>query len=170
MLKIARSMRDLSFHGLMDVYLEGNLEKAAGEWPNEPRSVGLQFAEQDFFQYLKECFFPIPGAVYALWEVEGVCVSALRLEPYRDGLLLEALETAPEERRKGYAEALVRAVQSRVGHTKLYSHVHKENQPSLRLHEKCGFQRIREYAAYIDGSYNHRCCTLLYDTGSSTHA
>lgn len=163
MLKIARSLKELSFRDLMEIYLEGNLEKARDQWPNEPESVGLQFAEQDFYQYLKEGFFSVRGAVYAVWEAEGTYASALRLEPYKDGLLLEALETAPKLRRRGYAKALVRAVQNRTGGTKLYSHVHKSNLPSLNLHEKCGFRRSLEYAVYIDGSFNHRCCTLCYE-------
>lgn len=163
MLKIAKSMKELSFHKLMEIYIEDNLEKAAEEWPNEPEGVGLEFAEQDFFQYLKQVFFTEPGAVYAIWEVEGAYVSALRMERYKDGLLMEALGTAPAERRKGYAAALVQAVQNRVGKTKLYSHVHKSNLPSLKLHEACGFQRIQEYAVYIDGSFNHHCCTLCYE-------
>jgi len=75
----------------------------------------------------------------------GRYVSALRLEPYRDGLLLEALETAPEQRRKGFAAALIRAVQCFLeGKTKLYSHVDKRNLSSLKVHEKCGFRIVSE--------------------------
>jgi len=31
----------------------------------------------------------------------------------------------------------------------------------LRTHEKCGFQRILDYAVYADGSVNDRCYTLV---------
>jgi ribosomal protein S18 acetylase RimI-like enzyme len=85
------------------------------------------------------------------------------LEPYRDGLLVEALETAPGYRRRGYAEALLRQVLGSFAGKKIYSHVDKTNIPSLRLHEKCGFSRISECAAYIDGSINSRACTLCYE-------
>ena len=105
-------------------------------------------------------FFKTEGAYYLIWEEAGRYVSALRLEPYRDGLLLEALETAPEQRRKGYAAKLMSAAQEFVGDTKLYSHVHKRNIPSLNVHDFCGFHRILEYAVYTDGSVNDRCCTL----------
>jgi RimJ/RimL family protein N-acetyltransferase len=74
------------------------------------------------------------------------------LEPYRDGLLLEALETAPECRRKGFAAELVRAAQGYAAGTKIYSHVNKGNLASLRTHEKCGFHRIADHAVYADGS------------------
>lgn len=166
MLKIARNMKELSFNSLMEIYIEGNQENGAERWPEESRMRQIQLAEQDFYCYLTECFFATPGAVYAVWEADGKYVSALRLEPYRDGLLLEALETDPEQRRKGYAAALVTAVQGWLreqGSVKIYSHVSKWNAASLRTHEKCGFQRISESAAYIDGSVNPRSCTMCYE-------
>ena len=162
MLKIATSLKDLSFSRLMEVYIESNLENGEDQWPELSEDRRLLLAEQGFYDYLRESFFCTTGAAYAVWELDGKYVSALRLEPYKDGLLLEALETAPAERRKGYAEALIRAVQHRTGGTKIYSHVHKSNVPSLMIHEKCGFRRIMEYAVYIDGSFNHRCCTMIY--------
>lgn len=163
MLKIATSLKDLSFSRLMEIYIESNLENGEDQWPELSEDRRLLLAEQGFYDYLRESFFRTTGAAYAVWELDGKYVSALRLEPYKDGLLLEALETAPAERRKGYAEALIQAVQHRTGGTKIYSHVHKENVPSLKIHEKCGFRRGMEYAAYIDGSFNHRCCTMVYE-------
>lgn len=163
MLILARSIRDLSFSRLMEVYIEGNLENAEEFYPNLTEGQKLMQAEQDFYQYLNEVFFGTSDAVYAIWEEQGTYVSALRLEPYRDGLLLEALETAPPSRRHGYAEKLIRAVQEQFPNQRIYSHVGKKNVPSLRVHEKCGFRRISEYAAYIDGSVNQRACTLCWE-------
>jgi RimJ/RimL family protein N-acetyltransferase len=78
-------------------------------------------------------------------------------------MLLEALETAPEQRKKGYATALIRAALAQVGTVKIYSHVGKRNEASLKTHISCGFRRISEQAVYADGSVNDRCCTLLYE-------
>lgn len=163
MLITANSIKELSFSKLMEVYIEGNTENAQDLWPDLPEGQRLLRAEQEFYQYLREGFFSVSGAVYCVWEVEGRYVSALRLEPYEDGLLLEALETAPEVRRKGYGEMLMREALSRWKGSKIYSHVGKRNIPSLNIHRKCGFQRIKEYAVYVDGSVNDRCCTLLYE-------
>ena len=163
MLNIAKNMRDLSFSKLMEVYREGNLENGRDLWPDLPEGQQLIRAEQDFYNYLTQVFFPSRGAVYAIWEEKGSYLCALRLEPYKDGLLLEALETHPEHRRKGYAQLLIYAVRERTGSTKIYSHVHKSNIPSLKVHQKCGFQRIQEYAVYVDGSFNNRCCTLCLE-------
>lgn len=160
MLKIAEKLNELDFGQLMAVYEEGNLENGAEFWPELPRGQQILRAEQDFYQYLRECFFTTEGAIYALWEIDGKYVSALRLEPYQDGLLLEALETAPEHRHKGYASKLIRAVLEQVTNQKVYSHVSKRNAASLRTHEKCGFNRILEHAVYADGSVLTSSCTF----------
>lgn len=165
MLILAASLRQLRFGELMEVYSDSNEEKAS-DWPDLPHGFALLLAEQDFRQYLNEVFFRTNGAVCAVWEASGKYVSALRLEPYQDGLLLEALETAPSFRKKGYASALIREVQrylAEKGSVKLYSHVNKRNIPSLKTHEKCGFSIISDRAVYINGSVDYRSATLLYE-------
>ncbi len=154
MLRVIRNLRQLDFSQLMEVYLEGNLEKG-----------NLLQAEQDFYQYLKEGFFTQPDDRYCLWVPEGKYVAALRLQRYRDGLLLEALETAPQRRRKGCAEALVRAVLETASFEKVYVHIAFWNKPSVSLHEKCGFRKILDHAVYADGTYTDRSGTWLYEKG-----
>ena len=92
------------------------------------------------------------------------------MEPYRDGLLLEALETAPGWRRMGYAVRLIQAVQQMLeqqGSVRIYSHVSKKNTASLKTHLRCGFEIYLDYAAYIDGSVNRRAHTLRYEKNIS---
>jgi len=154
MLYLAKSLRQLRVGDLMELYTKSNLEKAA--------KTSLLQVEQDFYQYLRDCFFAISAAVYAVWVEEGKYISALRLEPYKDGLLLEALETAPKYRRKGYAQKLMEAVLAEFSGQKIYSHVRKDNLASLAVHEKCGFRKISDFAAYIDGSVDDRAITLCH--------
>ncbi len=162
MLILARSMGSLRFGELAQVY-EQSLKEAASDYSRYPSGLAMQMAELDFRQYLQEVFFPTEGALCALWEVNGHYVSALRLEPYRDGLLLEGLETAPEQRHRGYGAALIQAVLGTLPCGKVYSHVRKANAISRKTHEKCGFRQISDSAAYIDGSVDRRCCTLVYE-------
>lgn len=161
MLKLATKMEQLKFSCLMEVYLEGNLENGAHFHPEASEQLQLMQAEQSFYAYLTQSFFRTPGAVYAIWEEQGKYISALRLEPYEDGLLLEALETAPAYRRKGYAEKLIRSVQERFPQ-KIYSHVSKQNRASLKVHQKCGFHQVLDYARYIDDSVARNAVTLCY--------
>ena len=165
MLKIVRSLGQLNFSALMNVYAEGNILNGKEFYPNESAQQQLCNAEQDFYHYLKSVFFRQSDSCYAIWEAQGRYVSALRLEPYSDGYLLCALETAPSDRRKGYAKALVTAVQkhlSQQGSGILYSHVSKKNAASLAAHRACGFQIILDHAVYSDGSVCQNSYTLAY--------
>ena len=152
MLSIVSKISQLDFSALMEIYEEGNRENGAELWPELPEGLQMLNAEQAFHQYLRECFFVTPDAVYCIWQDKGKYVSALRLEPYQDGLLLEALETVPCCRHKGYASALIMAVLECFDGQKIYSHVSKRNTASLRTHEKCGFCRVADHAVYADGS------------------
>jgi GNAT superfamily N-acetyltransferase len=163
MLLVFDKVKNLSFSQLMMVYEEGNRENAEEFWPDMEEGRRMIRAEQEFYQYLREVFFPTEHARYFVWEENGNYISALRLEPYRDGLLLEALETHPEYRRKGYAGRLIRAVQEVSSDAKIYSHVSKRNMASLKTHDKCGFRRIAENAVYADGSVTSRSCTLCWE-------
>ena len=163
MLQVISGFKELDFTKLMAVYEQSNRENGRDNYPDESEYRQLFLQEENFYQYLREIFFVTPGAVCAVWDEDGKYCAALRLEPYKDGLLLEALETAPAFRRKGYGKRLIQAVQAQFSEKKIYSHVHKKNIPSLAIHEACGFQRISEQAAYIDGSVNSRCCTLCYE-------
>lgn len=165
MLRIFKSLQTIDFGQLMTVYNESNMENAAEMYPNEESNVALINVEQSFYSYIKDDFFHVDCAFYGVWEHHGGYVSALRMEPYRDGWLLEALETAPNHRKRGYAKALINSVivyLSERGSVKVYSHVNKMNLPSLVTHEACGFKRILEHAVYIDGSVMTNSCTLLY--------
>lgn len=159
MLKSAEKFTELDFEQLMGVYAEGNEENA------EYFEITVQEAERRFAEYLRESFFPRRGAVYCVWVVDGCYQAALRLEPYQDGLLLEALETRPESRRRGYAKSLIRAVQARLGEReglRVYSHVAKRNRASLRTHLACGFFQVQDCAREIDGTVSTNAVTLCW--------
>ena len=163
MLRIIKRAKELPFDSIMYVYSQSIQENGSVDYPHLTADQQVINAEQDFYQYLKEIFFATPGAFYALWTPEGRCTAAVRFEHYRDGLLLEGLETAPEARGRGYAKALLQASLDYLredGQQVIYSHVDKENAPSLAVHQACGFQRILEHAVYIDGSVSQKACTL----------
>ena len=163
MLLIAEKMQHLIFSELMQIYEEGNLENGRELYPEESECRRLFLAEQDFYNYLTQVFFPTKGAVYAIWAPDGCYAAALRLEPYRDGLLLSALETRPSLRRMGHAEKLIFSILlylSKQGNVKIYSHIRKNNAASLGVHRKCGFEIVQDYAVYTDGSVMYNSYTL----------
>lgn len=166
MLITAKHMGELSFGSLMEVYEEGNRENGAEFYPQEPEARQIALAEQDFYDFLRNDFFTREGSRYMILSEEGKYVSALRLEAYQDGLLLEALETAPWARNRGFAAKLIHLVQeilAKEGSGPVYSHVSNRNAPSLAVHSRCGFQKVLDYAAYQDGSVNCRSQTLRWE-------
>lgn len=162
MLKIVRSLQDLDFRKLMDVYQEGNKITGKEVYPNLPENLQILYAEQDFYTYL-QTFFKEPTARYAVWVVNGRYVSALRYESYNDGLLVNALETMPTERNRGFATLLIRSVQDFLrsqGNGILYSHISKDNMTSVKVHLSSGFQIISHEATYLDGAVRSDSYTL----------
>ncbi len=163
MLCIAKRLQDLPFSKLMEIYIEGNVENGAERYPHLSANEQLLRAEQDFYAYLRSGFYVQPGAAYYVWQEQGIYVSALRLEPYQDGWLLEALETHPDYRRQGHAKSLVLAVLETLPGEKIYSHISHRNAPSLAVHKSCGFRKISDHAHYVDGSFNDRCGTWIHE-------
>lgn len=159
MLRIFRHPRKLDFGKLNAVYGQSNTQYAKKRYPCEEPGVSLLQAEQDFERYVKEEFFRVSGAFYAVWEEDGAYLCALRMEPYLDGYLLTSLETHPEHRRKGYATELILAVADDVS-CPVYAHIYKENMASMGTHRKCGFRQILDYAKLLDGTVTQRACTM----------
>ena len=152
MLISADRFETLDFPQLMEVYREGNVENGAYFWPGETPERQMKLAEEAFRSYLTEDFFGKRHGTYYVWKEEGGYLSALRLEEHPDGLLLEALETHPDCRGMGYAKKLIPAVLKQLPPgTRVYSHVHKKNIPSLQTHFSCGFSKKLDYAVGSDG-------------------
>ena len=158
MLICAKTFRELDLDSLMEVYLEGNRENGEDLYPDESPERQMELAKRDFESYLRESFYAQEHACYWIWSEDGEYRSALRLEPYQDGLLLEALETHPDQRRKGYAKKLISAVLEQLPTgTRVYSHISKRNTPSLASHRSCGFAKLLDYCVDTDGErYDHQ--------------
>lgn len=163
MLTVANTMRQLHFGQLMEVYAESNRENGEDFFPQLPPEEQRIRVEQEFYTYLVDCFFQQERAAYYIWSESGRYVSALRLEPYQDGLLLEALETHPDDRGRGYAKQLIRSVLETVDYEKIYVHISRRNQSSIAAHTACGFRKILDHARYADGSVLYTSDTYLYE-------
>ena len=166
MLCVIRTMGSLPFTGLMQVYERSNREQGAREWPWEPENRQLALAEEAFYTYLSTCFFQTPEAACYLWLEQDQPVSALRCEPYRDGMILTALETDPKEEGKGYATRLLshtlKALQEK-GIQRVYVHIHRSNIASQRVHQHCGFVKTSQGGRLLDGSYSPELDTYRFD-------
>ena len=140
---------DLDGRKLMDVYSESNYENTDYFFPDEAdKNAAVRKVEAGFLDFLKNDFFNLTDAAYWILEIDGIWVSALRTCRVQKGLYyLEALETRPDHRRKGYGAILLSSVADSLkkdGPFRLCSCVSKRNIASLKTHEKCGFLIVSE--------------------------
>lgn len=163
MLLIIQDHRLLDYGQLMTVYEESNRQKGAEICPFGDAAEQLLLAEQSFYSYVCDILRD-KHTVCAIWAPGGKYQTVLRLEPYSDGLLVTALETAPAARQKGYATLLLQSVKERFCGVRLYSHIDLNNVASICVHEKCGFRRILDHARFLDGSVSVRSYTYLYES------
>lgn len=160
MLEFASTMSKISIAELKDIYCQQIAAQGRKYYGHQKTNLQYLNAEQDFYEDLKQ-FLRIDGARYALWRTQGRCVAAMRLEPYLDGMLITDLETAPNERCKGYATQLLEAVRQEYSDTDLYAHIACRNLQAVRVHQRCGFVKHLNYAIFVDGSAFADHCTYI---------
>lgn len=97
---------------LMDLYREGNEENVAYFQPDAPdKALALREQEEGFLRFIRTDFLQKEGNEYWVLEEEQIWVSALRLYRVAEGqYYIEALETHPEFRKRGYAARLLTRV------------------------------------------------------------
>lgn len=165
------SYDDIDTRKLMDLYVEGNIENADDFYPDMAnKSAALALVEEGFLNFLKTDFFVRPNSTYYILEEDGVWVSALRLSLVEkhecSRYYMEALETRPCSRRKGYASKLLNEVIASLKHEGsfiLCDCVSKHNEPSLKTHLKCGFQiASTECFDYLQNQADHHCYGMEY--------
>ena len=161
MLQIFHSVKQLNFRDLCDVYSDELIKVGKDQYYQLSENMQLLEAEQDFYHFLT-IFFKESDAFYGIWSVNGRYKAALRIEPYQDGVLLSGLQTAVDSRRKGYAARLMEETLTYLadkGVHLVYSHIHKKNIASINTHRKCGFEKVFDYATFLDGSVDHQSST-----------
>lgn len=133
---------------LMDLYAEGNRENAEEFFPDEDPMIGVKKVEKDFLDFLKDEFLPKPENTYWVHAENGIYMSALRLTELPERrFYLEALETHPDYRRKGYAKKLLSEVIDTLkagGPFCICDCVGKRNTASIKAHEAAGFRVVSE--------------------------
>lgn len=135
MLKRITQVEPQVVQGQMDLYRE-SMDQLAGRFES-PQAMGQAYGE-----FLKE-FVTHDRQMVLVEEVDGGWVSGLRCVESAPGVwYLEALETAPQARGKGWAKQLLAHTQALLcqqGARELFSLIDPENTPSIAAHVACGF-------------------------------
>lgn len=157
---------DLNQRALMGLYREDNEENTEYFYPGMDKSKALELVEKGFLDFLKTDFFNGVNTYYIL-EQNGRWVSALRLNLVRERFYyLEALETDPELRGRGYASALLTEVLEKLkksGPFSVCDCVHKENAASVATHLKCGFTVAGDGVDYLRGGTDEEEFGMRYE-------
>lgn len=135
MLKRITQVQGQTVRDQMELYRE-SMAQLAGRFESP------QAMEQAYGEFLKE-FVTHSNQMVLVEEVDGVWVSGLRCVESAPGVwFLEALETAPQARGKGWAKQLMKHTQQLLtgqGAGELFSLVSPRNTPSIATHVACGF-------------------------------
>lgn len=155
-----------------EIYSEASYEIAKEKHPEVEKIEDLEDAIKEeelyFMEFLKK-FMSKTNSRYYVLDVDGQWVSALRLTKIEDFYYMEALETAPEYRKKGYASQLIgEVIELLMVHREvaMRSNVNKTNVASLATHKKCGFEIEHETAInYVTGKENEKSYGMVYRAG-----
>lgn len=135
MLKIVTQIDEDTIHRLYSVYAESMLDLKMHFSSNAEMYASYASFLKDFIQK--------PKQLIIVETFDDEWVSALRAIATTDGhWFLEAVETKPEERKRGYGKKLLEntiAYLKSIGMTTLTCTVAKNNFASRALHEKIGF-------------------------------
>ena len=163
MILTIRSVEDLSFMKLTELYKD-NIESNRIKHYSKMGEIGGRFqAENDLYYYIKDVFFKQSNGTYLIYQCEDKYVSGLRFERYEDGVLLNALMTSKEYRRKGFASLLLHHLIQNV-QDPIYSHIHCDNTASILLHKRFGFELLCDHSFLLDGSFSDEHFTYIRRT------
>ena len=145
---ITRKSEEIDFNKLMDIYEESNRENLSMVESDidekSDKNILYQKVRQAYTDYLKNDFLKSGKNYMAILIDDKSYLSALRLYDEGKFFLLEALETNPNFRRKGYGEKLLsKVLDNFANREEIRSEVGKNNKKSLNLHKKLGF-KIKE--------------------------
>ncbi len=167
-LHLMRSPEGLDEAAFLAVFRASSLKNAPSWYPDLPPEQALERYERSYLAYMRGPFWAEGGILALLADGSGYR-SCLRLYPLEghNRFHVEALETRPDSRRRGWgAEVLrrtIRALEAELGRVELVSNTHKTNAASRSAHASAGFVQARDWWEE-DGARDGRQVTLVYTT------
>ena len=152
MLKEYKSMTQEEMYTLVhEIYIEGCMENAREKYPDATDLTTAIQQEEDSFVCFLQDFFTLPENTYYVLEKDNY---------------LEALETPPKYRKKGYASELLNEMITHLhqqGSVDIRDCVSKTNTASLATHKKCGFFIAEENGIYYpSNTVNNKTYGMRY--------
>lgn len=124
MLKEYKSMTQEEMYTLVhEIYIEGCMENAREKYPDVTDLTTATNRKRIPLSAFCRIFFTLPENTYYVLEKDNMPVSAARLSKINDFYYLEALETPPQYRKKGYASELL---------NEMITHLHQQGSVDIR--------------------------------------
>ena len=161
MVSVIDEIDKLDFLKICDVYKDDLERKRKIRHRLIAKSEGATLVKQEYLRYLEDVFFGQYNGKLFVYQDYDRYLSAVCIEPFKDGLLLDSLVTVPEARRRGYAKKLIDYALDYCKTRPVYAHIHYNNKASRLLHEKIGFSLLCEYAHMLDGSIRNDHFTYI---------
>lgn len=145
----------------LNIFKESSVENAGKWYPELEEAEALQQYENGFIGYMRTDFWREGGKLFILSDGNDYVCSLRLFEKAPQEYYLEALETNPSFRLKGYAKELLFQLQQylkkRHNDYVITAHVAKTNAASLNTHRAAGFIVTADYVVEdgerYDGDY-----------------
>lgn len=153
---------------LMSIYKENNKKNIHCFFPKiHNEDQGLKMVEEEYTKWLRDDFLKSKNTVCYVWVENDVWVSSLRFHCVANKVyFIEALETHPEYRRRGYAEKLINSIIDRLKENdnfEIRSYTSITNVASRNTHNRCGFLTLDEKPFdYTTQEYVDNAVSFLY--------
>lgn len=163
-----KELSDRDAISLMAVYKESNKKNISYFFPEiQDEKQGLNMIEEEYTKWLRDDFLKSKNTFCYVWIENDLWVSSLRLHCIDSKIyFIEALETHPEYRKKGYAEKLINGIIDRLkenGDFEIHSYTSITNIASQKTHKRCGFLILDEKPFdYINREYVENSVGFLY--------
>lgn len=150
----------------LELYRGSSVENAPNWYPQLSSEQALNKYEQSFLEYMHKEFWEEKGIQFLLEDDTGYR-SGLRLYPGEDNrFFIEALETRPDSRRKGYSKTLLKEIivelKKKYDSFTIYDDVYKTNIASINTHLSAGYTQSKDFFIEQDGSRNDKKVTFQY--------
>jgi ribosomal protein S18 acetylase RimI-like enzyme len=160
-LLVFHSFDNVNMKDFLSVFKESSVENATRWYPDLSQEEALQQYENGYIRYMQTDCGDEGGTLFILSDNEHY-VSSLRLYAKAPKeYYLEALETHPDFRKKGYGKELLLQMQRHLREQDtdyvITAHVEKTNAASLNTHRAAGFEITADFVVEdgerYDGDY-----------------
>lgn len=146
---------------------KGSAEINAPQWyPDLPFEAAVQKYESGYWDFMQRSFWEEKGVLLVAHSDSHYVSAVVAYQKENHSFLIEALETAPNERGKGYGKIVLKEMLDFLVHSDsnatVYSFTGKKNIASQRTHASLGMEKLHDYWQDESGTIDNTQITYVY--------